>query len=379
MLPLFRRSRWLRIEWAGERFEITHDLARTRLLMSPGDASILSALTFWRTAADLARRFPDREQAQLAELLTRLHALRFVERPDDLEDSRSATLRNWGSWHPVASRFHLATRDVAYAERERSREILGAYLADRPPPPSLKAPVADAILLPAIDHAGAFPKVLLSRRSWRRFAEGSLPLEQLSTLAELTFAVQQWTEIDGQAIPLKTSPSGGACHGIEAYWAVRRITGLRDGLYHYAPDLHALVPVSNSWHWDRVLSYFPGQSWFADANAIVFMTCLFERTRWKYRHPRAYRVVLLEAGHLCQTFSLVATWMGLAPFCSAALADSEIERDLAVDGLSEAVLYAAGVGIRPPGVTWAPWPSAAQQPRTRPPAHARAPRRDDRM
>jgi hypothetical protein len=68
---------------------------------------------------------------------------------------------------------------------------------------------------------------------------------------------------------------------------------------------------------------------------------------WKYSYARAYRAAFIEAGHLCQTFCLVATWLGLAPFCSMALADSRIERDLGLDGVSESVLYCAGVGTRP--------------------------------
>jgi hypothetical protein len=67
---------------------------------------------------------------------------------------------------------------------------------------------------------------------------------------------------------------------------------------------------------------------------------------WKYRFARAYRVVLLDAGHLCQTFCLTATWLGLAPFCTAALNDSLIERDLGVDGVTESALYVAGAGMR---------------------------------
>jgi hypothetical protein len=44
---------------------------------------------------------------------------------------------------------------------------------------------------------------------------------------------------------------------------------------------------------------------------------------------------------------LVATWLGLAPFCTAALRDTLIERDLKIDGVRESVLYVAGVGARP--------------------------------
>jgi nitroreductase len=90
---------------------------------------------------------------------------------------------------------------------------------------------------------------------------------------------------------------------------------------------------------------------------------VFERTEWKYPFPRAYRTILLEAGHFAQTFCLLATSLGLAPFCTAALADSVIERDLRVDGVSESVIYACGVGTRPPGVKWAPWPDTAETPR----------------
>ena len=78
--------------------------------------------------------------------------------------------------------------------------------------------------------------------------------------------------------------------------------------------------------------------------------------------------VLAESGHLCQTFCLVATWLGLAPFCTMALADSRIERDLEIDGVSESIIYAAGVGSRPKGVEWAPWPGTKETPVVAPPA-----------
>jgi len=77
------------------------------------------------------------------------------------------------------------------------------------------------------------------------------------------------------------------------------------------------------------------------------MTGVFARTMWKYRNPRAYRVVLLDAGHLGQTFCLTATRLGLAAFGTAALRDSLIEKDLGIDGVSESVLYVLGVGLPP--------------------------------
>jgi SagB-type dehydrogenase family enzyme len=122
------------------------------------------------------------------------------------------------------------------------------------------------------------------------------------------------------------------------------VEGLQTGTYHYRAEDHLLekIPVDASPGIAR--AYCADQPYVAHAAALFIMTGVFSRTMWKYRHARAYRVVLLDAGHLCQTFCLTATRMGLAPFSTAALKDSLIERDLGVDGVSESVLYVAGVG-----------------------------------
>jgi SagB-type dehydrogenase family enzyme len=109
---------------------------------------------------------------------------------------------------------------------------------------------------------------------------------------------------------------------------------------------------------EQIETYLGGQWWYRSAAAVVLMTAVLPRVWWHYETPRAYRSVLLDAGHVCQTFCLVATSLGLAPFCTMALADSRIERDLGVDGVHEVVLDAAGVGLRPEGgyVQWPPRP-----------------------
>jgi SagB-type dehydrogenase family enzyme len=134
---------------------------------------------------------------------------------------------------------------------------------------------------------------------------------------------------------------------------VRRVEATPPGLYYYDPEKHRLERLSRGGA-SRIRSYLPGQPWYREASVLVLMTAVFARTQWLYPNPRSYRAVLLEAGHLCQTFCLAATWLGLAPFETAALADSLIEKDLGIDGVRESVLYAAGVGPRPKGISWAP-------------------------
>ncbi len=194
-------------------------------------------------------------------------------------------------------------------------------------------------------------RVLLERRTWRRFAAARLTLNDLSTLLGLTGGIQSWVTVPGVGdLALKTSPSGGALHPLELYVLVQAVHGLPRGLYHYRPDIHALELVSARRRAVKIERYLPTQHWYQRAGALVFFSAVFKRSIWKYSYARAYRAVLIEAGHLCQTFFLVATWLGLAPFCSMALADSPIEKDLGLDGICESVLYAAGVGVRPEGV-----------------------------
>ncbi|MGH3522509.1 MAG: nitroreductase family protein [Mycobacterium sp.] len=77
----------------------------------------------------------------------------------------------------------------------------------------------------------------------------------------------------------------------------------------------------------------------------VFLTAVIECASVKYRHPRAYRVILMNAGHLGRTFALTATAVGLGPFQTAAFHDSTAEDLLGIDGITEIPIYLLAVGI----------------------------------
>src|SRR4029078_9197009 len=106
----------------------------------------------------------------------------------------------------------------------------------------------------------------------------------------------------------------------------------------------------------RIRSYVPESGYFANASAMVFFTAVFARQMWRYPYSRAYRAALIEAGHVCQTFLLTATSLGLAPYCVMGLADTLVEGDLGIDGITESVLYCARVSPPPRGTPCAPLP-----------------------
>jgi SagB-type dehydrogenase family enzyme len=340
-----------------------------------GDALTIALLDFfddWRDLGTLigSSEFPAPRIRRAVRQLAAAGLLQRSDRPP--HPGEAAHEQSWATWNPSAGFLHSATRDCDFAGGELGADdVLRARLEARPQPPRSKSyPGHPTVRLPDVVPQGSFAKVLLERRTWRRFGRRQMTREQLATLMGLSFGVQKW--IDQQALGraiLRTSPSGGARHPIEAYVVVRKVAGVREGLYHYSADDHQLALLRRGAARARIERYLPGQGFYTEASVLVLMTAVFPRTEWQYQFPRAYRVVHLEAGHFCQTFCLVATALGLAPFCTAALADSVIEHDLEIDGVAESVIYACGAGTRPPGATWAPLPDTPQLPKVFPPKY----------
>ena len=255
--------------------------------------------------------------------------------------------KSWGPWLPAGA-FHFMTKDTPYVPQDWPLARKLRTLPSTPAPPQFKEiRGADAVRLPAqAIAADTFFETLHARRTHREFATGKLPLETVARLLKTTWGVQGYrqTKAFGK-LPYKTSPSGGARHPGEVYLMALRVHGLERGMYHYQARDNRLarLPVKVSPRTAR--AYCADQPHAGRAAALFIMTAVFARSMWKYGKARAYRVVLLDAGHLCQTFCLTATRLGLAPFSTAALKDSLIEKELGLDGISESVLYVAGVGL----------------------------------
>jgi len=281
----------------------------------------------------------------------------------------------WGSWHPLASGFHFGTKDIRWATDEESQLIATSTLRRagvEPAPAPFKPVRGRGTTLPSSWPTDKFTAVLLDRRTWRGFGRRFLTRRQLGLLLNLTFGVRMsGTAETGEHVVFKTSPSAGATHPIEAYVLVLRVRGVAPGLYHFSPRTKRLHLVRRGATRDQLIAYLSDQWWYGDAGALVLMSAVLRRVRWRYRHPRAYRSVLLDAGHICQTFCLVATWLKLAPFCTQALADSRIERDLGINGVDEVLLYSAGVGTRPADGKWVQWPATPRPSLPRAGSHRR--------
>jgi SagB-type dehydrogenase family enzyme len=358
----FRRSPHLVVYWRDNRL-VARDFISGRVVRAaPVVIGTLELFSSWGPSGGLARHLGLNDGSAVRSLVKSLVRYGLLDTSDRARASKATRLKQWDEWGLEAAFFHHATRNVTYAQPKSAEARLQKKAARQAPPSPVKVTHGPRLRLPTPALQMDLTDALRQRRTWRRFGRRPITRDALATLLGLTWGIQQWVDLAGYGrTPLTTSPSPGARHSVEAYVLVRRIQGVPHGLYHYDADEHALVRVTCGAP-KRPSDYLPTQTWYNGASALVFMASVFARAQWRYSDSRTYRSLLAEVGHQGQTFCLIATALGLAPFCSMALADSKIERDLGIDGISEAVMYSVGVGTRPRGATWAPWSGTSKVP-----------------
>ncbi|WP_179958218.1 SagB family peptide dehydrogenase [Chitinimonas arctica] len=345
----FKRAGTLVVYWQDEQLVFHNYAQRSTVQASFVTMEILNFFNDWQTTEAAAAFFDGYSAASIAGAVAELldGGLLIAEAtPAALQDQ--AIGRDWAPWLPEAS-FHFSSKDAAYVHRDSPPELKQSSLPITPPPPffkSIAGATAIALPTPAMPLQD-FGEVLLRRRTHRKFSAQAVALADIAQLLSMVWGVKGYidTPTFGK-LPLKTSPSGGARHPGEVYLMALRVEGLAPGIYHYHPVDHTLSLVNGQVSPERAASYCADQRYVGDAAALFLMTAMFPRTMWKYHKPRAYRVVLLDTGHLGQTFCLLATALGLAPFGTAALKDTLIEHDLGIDGVNESAMYVTGVGHR---------------------------------
>ena len=317
------------------------------------DAEELAALgtlgpTLWVEREACERRFG-------ADPIARLLASGLLigdDEPGAAARERDEALRA-AHWHPLAALTHAFTRweDVAAETGSRFPTFNALETAfGAPPPPAIeRSAQGDALALPAA-QTGPLDATLLNRYTGRNYdREAQLPLAVLARLLQRTFGAQRQLEMGQGALMLKkTSPSGGSMHPVEAYVLVQRVEGVAPGMYHYHCLNHTLEPIERV---DAERAYalafdmVADQEWFASAPVQIVLAARVERNFWKYRnHAKAYRALQLDAGHLSQTFYLLATEAGLPAFITAAINEIQAERAFGLDPLKDAVIAICGCG-----------------------------------
>jgi len=181
---------------------------------------------------------------------------------------------------------------------------------------------------------------LLEQRRTRRTYKPE-PL-RLDMVAQLLWAANGKTRESREAI-LRTAPSAGALYPIELYVMANRVEGLDRGIYHYNVAGHNLAFIRKGDYSDEAALGSLGQAMLTKSGAVIFMSAVIQRCRWKYGQ-RAYRYIYLDAGHVAQNVCLAggALSLGICPI--GAFYDDELNDILKLDGTEETVIYALAVG-----------------------------------
>jgi SagB-type dehydrogenase family enzyme len=216
------------------------------------------------------------------------------------------------------------------------------------PPPHLEQPaVQDGKLfsLPPPARISVPPlemrSAIESRRSIRRYSGEALTLEELAYLLWCTQGIKESHE---PYATFRTVPSAGGRHAFETYLQINRVSGLPSGLYRYLAFSHRLLlldpdPGMAGCLADACL----GQAMVKDSAVTFIWSCVIYRMSWRYSE-RAYRLVHLDAGHVCQNLYLAAEQIGCGVCAIGAFDDEIMAGLLGIDGIEEFVIYCAAAG-----------------------------------
>ncbi|RZQ61705.1 SagB/ThcOx family dehydrogenase [Amycolatopsis suaedae] len=359
----FRRARTLVGYWSEGEFVLEDYLTAKSSDNDEDNATVVDAATMnllnlfdeWTDVETVLADLPGYDPESVRAAVTALAEAGLLRSPEQAE-REDTLISEWAAWSEEARFFHFGTKDAAYIgdDEEHRAAAAAVALAAGPPPPIFKSyPDAPLVRLPRafLPLRRDFDEVLLARRTHREFTSEPVTLRELATVLHYAFAPMYFVDArEYGTLLMRTSPGGGARHELEPYIGVLDVEGVAPGLYHYNAELHALELIDPAFDRAAVDRLAFGQRMAVDAGFVVFLTAMIKRTTYKYKHPRTLRMIMLDAGHLAQTFDLVTTAVGLGPFQTAAFRDSEVETALGVDGIGETALYLLGAG-RPAGPT----------------------------
>ena len=180
-----------------------------------------------------------------------------------------------------------------------------------------------------------------NRRSRRKFTSKALSIDEL---AFLLWATQGIRHPESGNLAYRTVPSAGARHSFETYLFVMRVEGIQTGLYRYLPVSNELVFVCEVENMEKRLARAClGQSFVARGAVTFIWTTIPYRMEWRYSLA-AHRVILIDAGHVCQNLYLACEAIQAGTCAVAAYDQEQLDKLLNIDGLDEFSIYLAPVG-----------------------------------
>lgn len=184
-------------------------------------------------------------------------------------------------------------------------------------------------------------QALSRRKSSRDFSAKPVALQKFGALLGLSNGLRSsvGNALDGG----RNAPSAGSLCSCEMYVLALNIEGVERGLYHYDVGAHGLKQIKLGDFKEWVSRMLLLQSELCQAGALIFLASNQGRLRSKYG-PRAYRLGLLDAGHVSENIYLVCAALDLAVTATGGFIDDELNTALGLDGVDDCVVLVLAVG-----------------------------------
>lgn len=211
------------------------------------------------------------------------------------------------------------------------------------------------ILLPHGEHGGMPLRLALSsRRTCRAFRARTLTAEELGSILSLAASAggsaPPGSKIPGGPPAQRPYPSGGGLYPIELLVYAADVAGIAERFYYYQALAHRLVPFAPKP--ERHLETQLAGHAVGEAAFFVLLFLDFTRLSLSKYGRKAYRLALLEAGHLAQNVLLAASSVGLAALPLCGFDDEGLSRTAGLCYPEQPVLYVLAVGSAGGDAKW---------------------------
>lgn len=292
---------------------------------------LLTSVNEWTEFEDLPPLFPGLASDELRANIDALIAVdALVQQGTTLADEEQAFAETW-RWGMPAALFHFTVQDRSHMSLEEIEDLQRDRIAELPQPPlhlTNESFGGNIVRLPSALHDNDLLTLMARRRTVRSATHAAVTLQQLSDCLFAGMGIVGQTENCIGTLPLKMTPSGGARNPYEAYVYVQSVEGLEPGFYHYSASEPSLARVTEEL--PKLSELMGGQPWTDGMPCAIFLCAFLERSMWKYDDANAYRVVLIEAGHIGQNIMLAATQHDLSACPTAALNHSAIQKAVGI-------------------------------------------------
>ena len=350
----------------GDHWIAENLLERRRYRLSASSAAALVAACRPREPHSTASRLAEvdgesRSVEYWAGLIEALHKRALIVDQETIDSDPSLRWlirlrRDWSrfGWHEAAE-YHTLSFDypcVDYSVAEAiviDRERMLGYQALETDEDRYKLDYSERSEVP-LPEASAELAAGSARSVWsERPQPAKVDFIGLAKALSLAFGVTGMLIPRTNSAPLlrRSSPSGGARNPSEGYVVVRNVPGVEPGWYHVAirPSfgLRSLgIPVDDT----SLTEAFPEtmRRFPRSVKALVVITSVFERNMYRYREPRTFRTVHMDAGHIAGSVRIVAHALGLSCaiyYCDLAPA---VEQAIGIDGLREGYMLTVALG-----------------------------------